>query len=272
MVHDSEVVPQQAAFGANQWLIDEMRDEWRDDVGSVTPQWRAFFEAEAARGNGAATTAPASVAPEATAPASAPAPTPSAPEAAPPAPVRTPAPPSEAPPAAKAVAPAAPPAPAAPRAQRTVPASPHLDQRGELAPQDNIRADLPPAVPQPPTAVYVGEVATKSGTRLGEAGTSKLRGPAARVVANMETSLGVPTATSVRAIPAKLLWDNRIVVNNHLARTRGGKVSFTHLIGYAVVEALTEMPEMNARYTEVEGKPAVDHPEHVGFGLAIDLA
>ncbi|WP_454295630.1 multifunctional oxoglutarate decarboxylase/oxoglutarate dehydrogenase thiamine pyrophosphate-binding subunit/dihydrolipoyllysine-residue succinyltransferase subunit [Salana multivorans] len=260
------MVPQQAAFGANQWLIDEMRDEWRDDAGSVTPQWRAFFEAEAARGNGAATAAPASVAPEATAPA------PPAPEAAPPTPAPAPAPASEAAPAARAVAPAAAPAPAAPPTQRAVPASPHLDQRGELAPQDNIRADLPPAVPQPPTAVYVGEVATKSGQRLGEVGTSKLRGPAARVVANMETSLGVPTATSVRAIPAKLLWDNRIVVNNHLARTRGGKVSFTHLIGYAVVEALTEMPEMNARYTEVDGKPAVDHPEHVGFGLAIDLA
>ena len=51
----------------------------------------------------------------------------------------------------------------------------------------------------------------------------------------METSLTVPTATSVRAVPAKLLADNRIVINNHLRRARGGKVSFTHLIGYALV-------------------------------------
>ena len=67
-----------------------------------------------------------------------------------------------------------------------------------------------------------------------------LKGPAARVVTNMEASLAVPTATSVRAVPAKLLIDNRIVINNHLKRGRGGKVSFTHLIGYAVVEALAD--------------------------------
>src|SRR6185312_12659400 len=64
--------------------------------------------------------------------------------------------------------------------------------------------------------------------------TQVLRGAAAAVVKNMSSSLEVPTATSVRAIPAKLLIDNRIVINNHLKRTRGGKISFTHLIGYAL--------------------------------------
>ena len=73
-------------------------------------------------------------------------------------------------------------------------------------------------------------------------GVERLRGPAARVVTNMEASLDVPTATSVRTVPAKLLMDNRVVMNNHLARTRGGKVSFTHLIGYAIVETLAEHP------------------------------
>ena len=62
-----------------------------------------------------------------------------------------------------------------------------------------------------------------------------LRGAAAAVVKNMSASLDVPTATSVRAIPAKLMIDNRIVINNHLKRTRGGKISFTHLLGYAIV-------------------------------------
>ena len=57
-----------------------------------------------------------------------------------------------------------------------------------------------------------------------------LRGAAARIVENMEASLGVPTATSVRSVPAKLLEVNRQILNNHLARTGGGKVSFTHLI------------------------------------------
>ena len=54
-----------------------------------------------------------------------------------------------------------------------------------------------------------------------------LRGAPARTVQNMDVSLTVPTATSVRSVPVKLLWDNRIVINNHLSRARGGKVSFT---------------------------------------------
>jgi 2-oxoglutarate dehydrogenase E1 component len=100
---------------------------------------------------------------------------------------------------------------------------------------------------------------------------TRLRGAGARTVANMTASLGVPTATSVRAVPAKLLSDNRIVINNHLGRGRGGKVSFTHLIGFAVVRALSTMPEMNESYAEVDGKPTLVQPDHVNLGLAIDV-
>jgi multifunctional 2-oxoglutarate metabolism enzyme len=100
----------------------------------------------------------------------------------------------------------------------------------------------------------------------------KLKGTSARVVTNMEASLEIPTATSVRAVPAKLMVDNRIVINNHLARGRGGKVSFTHIIGFAIVRALREMPDMNVSYTTVEGKPAIARHQQVGLGLAIDLA
>ena len=99
-----------------------------------------------------------------------------------------------------------------------------------------------------------------------------LRGVAGRVVASMEASLTVPTATSVRAIPAKLMIDNRTVITNHLKRTRGGKVSFTHIIAYAMIKALRAMPEMNAFYGEVDGKPALGKPEHINLGIAIDLA
>jgi 2-oxoglutarate dehydrogenase E1 component len=98
-----------------------------------------------------------------------------------------------------------------------------------------------------------------------------LRGPAARVVTNMEASLTVPTATSVRAVPAKLLVDNRVVINNHLKRKRQGKISFTHLIGYAMVQAMKSMPAMNVSYAEVDGKPAVIHHEGIGLGIAIDM-
>jgi 2-oxoglutarate dehydrogenase E1 component len=99
-----------------------------------------------------------------------------------------------------------------------------------------------------------------------------IRGVGARVVSSMEGSLSVPTATSVRAVPAKLMIDNRIVINNHLKRARGGKVSFTHLIAFAMIKALRQMPEMNAFFGEIEGKPAVGHPEHINLGIAIDLA
>ncbi|WP_026875164.1 multifunctional oxoglutarate decarboxylase/oxoglutarate dehydrogenase thiamine pyrophosphate-binding subunit/dihydrolipoyllysine-residue succinyltransferase subunit [Jiangella gansuensis] len=98
-----------------------------------------------------------------------------------------------------------------------------------------------------------------------------LRGAPARTATNMEASLEVPTATSVRAVPAKLLVDNRIVINNHLARSRGGKVSFTHVIGYALVKALQTMPDMNYAYAERDGKPALAKPAHVNLGLAIDM-
>ena len=75
----------------------------------------------------------------------------------------------------------------------------------------------------------------------------------------------------MRAVPAKLLADNRIVINNQLQRTRGGKISFTHLIGFAVVRALADFPVMNRHFAEVDGKPTVVAPEHVNLGLAIDL-
>jgi multifunctional 2-oxoglutarate metabolism enzyme len=104
-----------------------------------------------------------------------------------------------------------------------------------------------------------------------DAGAQPLRGAAARIVANMEASLHVPTATSFRVVPAKLLEVNRSVVNGYLGRTLGGKVSFTHLIGYAVVQALQSVPAMNASYSEIDGKPGIVHHEHVGLGLAVDV-
>jgi 2-oxoglutarate dehydrogenase E1 component len=99
-----------------------------------------------------------------------------------------------------------------------------------------------------------------------------LRGPAAVVAERMDASLEVPTATSVRTIPAKLLEVNRTILNNQLQRlTQGGKVSFTHLIGWAVVRALSDLPELNVAYAEIEGKPYLVRYPHVNLGLAIDL-
>jgi len=100
---------------------------------------------------------------------------------------------------------------------------------------------------------------------------SPLKGMAKALAANMDQSLQVPTATSVRTVPAKLMIDNRIVVNNHLRRTRGGKVSFTHLIAWAMIKALRELPSQNVFYDEVEGKPVAVHPANINLGIAIDM-
>ncbi|WP_344330593.1 multifunctional oxoglutarate decarboxylase/oxoglutarate dehydrogenase thiamine pyrophosphate-binding subunit/dihydrolipoyllysine-residue succinyltransferase subunit, partial [Kitasatospora putterlickiae] len=125
-----------------------------------------------------------------------------------------------------------------------------------------------PAAPPAPKAATpaAAPAAEPTGPQL-----VQLRGPAKAVATNMDASLEVPTATSVRAVPAKLLIDNRIVINNHLQRARGGKVSFTHLIGYALVQAVKASPGMNHSYKVEDGKSYLVKPEHVNLGLAIDL-
>src|SRR5665213_917609 len=123
----------------------------------------------------------------------------------------------------------------------------------------------PPAAP-PATAPTPASAAVE--------GATPLRGAAGRIVVNMEASLGVPTATSVRVVPAKLLEVNRTIVNDQLKRTIGGKVSFTHLIGYAVVKGLAALPAMNAAFVadaDGKGTPGVLRHEHVGLGLAVDV-
>ena len=130
-----------------------------------------------------------------------------------------------------------------------------------------------PAAPAPAAApAPVSAPAAPAPSAPAEAQTTPIRGVAAKIVSNMDASLQVPTATSVRAVPAKLLADNRIVINNHLARGRGGKVSFTHIIGYAVVKALAAHPEMNNSFATSGGKPVTVSPGAVNLGIAIDLA
>ncbi|HEY4377844.1 MAG TPA: 2-oxo acid dehydrogenase subunit E2, partial [Acidimicrobiales bacterium] len=113
---------------------------------------------------------------------------------------------------------------------------------------------VPVVVPGQAPATKV--LAPKPAAADGEVG-DPLRGAAARIVENMEASLEVPTATSFREVPAKLLEVNRKVINGYLGRTRGGKVSFTHLIGYAIVRAVVDaVPHMNSTFVEgSDGKP-----------------
>ena len=101
---------------------------------------------------------------------------------------------------------------------------------------------------------------------------SPLRAGAGAVAKHMITSLEVPIATSVRTVPAKLLEVNRELLNAHLGRgSKRGKVSFSHLIGWAFVRALAEIPEVRMAYSEIEGRPhRVDLP-HVNLAVAISV-
>jgi len=98
-----------------------------------------------------------------------------------------------------------------------------------------------------------------------------LRGAASKIVANMETSLTVPTATSVRNIPVKALEENRRVINNHLALTGQSKSSYTHLIAWALVRAIRDFPRMNSAFGTQEGTPVRIDREDVNLGIAIDV-
>ena len=221
-------------FGANEWMVEEMRAAWSADPSSVSPQWRELFETDPSAG------------------------------------LHQPGPASSNDSASSAAG--------GPRRATITPqaASP---LRRSSAVQDVTRSDLPPAPPSdtaPPTSPYAqrqaGHSAHDQDGDAYEDRTTRLKGAAARTAKNMDDSLSMPTATSARAVPAKVLIENRAVINTHLARTRGGKVSFTHLIGWAVVESLTEMPSMNVSYgVDEAGKPVLHEPAHVAFGLAIDV-
>ncbi|MGP7959919.1 multifunctional oxoglutarate decarboxylase/oxoglutarate dehydrogenase thiamine pyrophosphate-binding subunit/dihydrolipoyllysine-residue succinyltransferase subunit [Sanguibacter sp. A247] len=254
-----------ATFGANEWLVDELYERYLQDKNSVDPAWWDFF---ADYTPNAAVTSDVDITPDST--PAAPAVTASGDRVAAPA-------------ANAAVTPAAPtqaPAPASPQpATAATSAAPTPVATPASAPSPTPPAGhgttTVPLVPtaSPATAPYAQRPATRTdaASATSTENVEKLRGPAARVVTNMEASLEVPTATSVRAVPAKLMVDNRIVINNALARGRGGKVSFTHIIGFALVESLAEMPAMNASYTQLDGKPAVHHPADINLGIAIDL-
>jgi 2-oxoglutarate dehydrogenase E1 component len=134
-----------------------------------------------------------------------------------------------------------------------------------------VTAPPPPAEPAAPAARPQPE--PEAAEQAEEPG-APIRGAGAVIVSNMERSLGVPTATSFRNVPAKLLEVNRKVINGFRSRSGQGKVSFTHLIGYAVVRAIAdELPAMNNTYVEgSDGKPRIVVNDHVNMGLAVDVA
>ena len=98
-----------------------------------------------------------------------------------------------------------------------------------------------------------------------------LRGLARSIAVNMQASLEVPTATTVRTLPVKVLEENRRLLNAHMKVRALGKASYTHLVAYALVRALREEPEVQAHYAERDGRGTKLTPRRVNLGLAIDV-
>jgi 2-oxoglutarate decarboxylase len=101
-----------------------------------------------------------------------------------------------------------------------------------------------------------------------------IRGAALKIVENMEASLAVPTATSQRRIPVKLLDENRRIINRHLEQNREAglsKASYTHLIAYAILRAIDDFPQLNDGFEVIEKQPSRVRRESVNLGIAIDL-
>lgn len=207
-------------FGANEWLVDELYEQFKVDKHSVDKAWWPILEAYHPVVDGAGDAAAAPPSPPTAAPAE-------------PKPVTAPIP---------------------------------VVGQAPVA-----RTTAKPAKPQPIPAQAPNAAPSANAESTEEDRVTVLKGMPKALASNMDDSLTVPTATSVRTIPAKLMIDNRIVINNHMARTRGGKVSFTHLIGWALIQALKEFPSQNVYYAEIDGKPSVVAPAHINLGIAIDM-
>lgn len=98
-----------------------------------------------------------------------------------------------------------------------------------------------------------------------------IRGVGAKVIENMNSSLSVPTATTFRTIPVKVLEENRRIINEHLKKKNGGKISFTHIIGWAIVKGIDFVPVMNNAFTVINNEPNLIRKKDVNLGLAVDL-
>ncbi|MGC8917347.1 MAG: multifunctional oxoglutarate decarboxylase/oxoglutarate dehydrogenase thiamine pyrophosphate-binding subunit/dihydrolipoyllysine-residue succinyltransferase subunit [Thermoanaerobaculum sp.] len=102
-------------------------------------------------------------------------------------------------------------------------------------------------------------------------GAVPLVGSLGRLVENMEASLAIPTATTYRTVPIKLLEENRELINEYLARKLGGKVSFTHILAFAAVKALEHVPALRNTFAVYNGTPYRVVPPHVNIGIAVDV-
>nr|VDG62962.1 branched-chain alpha-keto acid dehydrogenase E2 subunit [Streptococcus thermophilus] len=223
-------------FGQNDWLVDEMFQQYKEDPNSVDEEWRELFDKQGTSDSGAPLASPAATKAAANAGA------------------------EERPHKARTETKVAETTGAPSQDGRETKVDKALEVVAKSQPSEKKSAKKAPK-PSPMDKVKP----------LPEAGETQLKGTFKAIAKNMDESLTVPTATTVRDMPVKLMFENRAQINDHLKRTRGGKISFTHIIGWAIVKSAMIHPGMNVNYTVKDGKPFVVTPEHINLGLAIDL-
>ena len=233
MSKTTEATPQ----SLNDWLAEELYQEYLSNRATVDEAWKGVFDSDAPAApkpatNGHPVANPTPVAPIAAAPVAA---TPTAAPSVAAAPIAAPA--------------TVPTAPAESKAMATTPTS-----------TPSTSTDLIAKAAAPPKELGPAEQLVP------------LRGAAARIAENMNLSLAVPTATSQRSIPVKVIDENRTLINQ--ARTMAGKskISYTHIIAYAINKALEKFPNMNSAYAESDGQPFRWVKGQVNLGIAIDVA
>jgi multifunctional 2-oxoglutarate metabolism enzyme len=222
-------------------LIDEMREAYQSDPQSVDESWRAYFAKESGAGSPQSEPRQAQAAPE----------------------------------AKRTERPAQPPAPEKDTVVAAKPQAAQSRTPGSNVPKTEPVSKSAESPSQPGTGAGLSANAPNPAVRPEPTGNESkytvLRGAPMRTAKNMETSLSVPTATSVRSVPMKLVIDQRTNINDFLRTSKGGKVSFTHLIAYAMVKALQMVPSMNNAYEIVDGKPNLVENTMINLGIAIDV-
>ncbi len=223
-------------FGANSWLVEEMYERYRDEPQSLSAAWREFFSDYKPVGSPKPDPTGELIRPSFN----------ELPE--------------------EIIESVAAPTVAAtkkkPKTDNTV------SSNGKSAIKQEISPEAPPRAPRPAVAIAPVEQ-----TPLEVVEPEPLRGVSSVIAVNMEASLAVPTATSVRQVPAKLLEVNRKVINGYRERSGESKISFTHLIGYAIVRAIADaVPNMKHVYVvDEQGKPQIKKFNRVNMGLAVDV-
>ncbi len=269
------------ALGINSWLEDELYHQYQFDRKSVDAGWTELFQHAGENG------APEGAANGSASPDVNGGPYPHSSVAAvveqlssqspePPSPGEPPSgdPPSEEPPREEPPSEPAPKPQEAKQAPASLASTP-LTSNGTTTPA-TVANSASAALPQPTSTAVATTTPSQPAKQPAKAiGANDqlipLRGAAARIAENMTASLAIPVATSQRQVPVRVIEENRNTINKQRALQGRGKLSFTHIIAWAIVKAVKGNPGLNHAYDEKDGQPFRVVRGQVNIGLAVDV-